>query len=216
MNKNMKLLAGILLFGSLWGFSEIIIGSALNDIGLPSGAIMTGFFALFFLLMSRKMYRQPGMQLGMGIVAGALRLFNPFAGCHLCSALAIMAEGAIFEIIWYKISFNFKGFRTLRFQASLGIITVYCVYVGGYIVTQILTPIVGGSIFYAENLISFMPRILASGLLPALIGALILPITIIAGKIDITIKDKIYYPTTLGISALCWLTVLGFWFIIGA
>ena len=216
MNKNMKLLAGVLLFGSLWGFSEVIIGSALNDAGLPSGAIMTGFFALFFLVMSRTMYKKPGMQLGMGVVAGTLRLFNPFTGCHICSALAIMAEGALFEIIWYNISSNFKEFKTLRFQASLGIITVYCIYVGGYIVTQILTPLVGGSLFYIENLVSFMPRILASGLLPALIGGIMLPTTLIISKADLKIKDKVYYPTTLGISAICWLTVIGFWFIFGA
>ena len=48
MNR-IKILVGILLFGSLWGFSEVIIGSAISDIGLPTGAIMTGVFALFFL-----------------------------------------------------------------------------------------------------------------------------------------------------------------------
>ncbi len=216
MDKKMKLIAGIILFGSLWGFSEVIIGSALSEIGLPSGAIMTAFFALFLLVISRKMYTQPGMQFGMGMVAGALRLFNPFAGCHLCSALAIMAEGAIFEIIWYNIQFNFKGFNNLRFKASLGIVTVYSLYVGGYIVTQILTPIVGGGLFYVENLVSFIPRILANGLLPAIIGAIMLPATLIVTKLDLTIKDKIYYPTTLGISAFCWIIVLSFWFILGA
>jgi len=215
MNK-MKIFAGILLFGSLWGFSESIIGSALSELGLPAGAIMTGFFALTFLVFSRMFYKQPGMQLGMGVIAGALRLFNPFASCHLCSALAIMAEGAIFEIIWYKISFDLNELKTITMQVSMGILTSYIVYVFGFIVTQILTPIISGPGFYLENLIALMPNIFSSGLLPALIGGGILPATILVKKVDVTLKDQLYYPTTIGVSILCWCIVVGSWFLISA
>jgi hypothetical protein len=214
MNK-MKILTGILLFGSLWGFSECIIGSTLTNVGLPAGAIMTGFFALTYLVMSRMFYKQPGMQLGMGVVAGALRLFNPFVGCHLCSALAIMAEGAIFEILWYKISFNLMELKTITMQVSMGVLTSYIIYVSGYIITQILTPIISGPGFYFENLIALMPNILSSGLLPALIGGAVLPVIILIKKVDFTIKDRLYYPTTIGVSVLCWFIVVGSWFFIG-
>jgi len=216
MNKNMKLFAGILVFGSLWGFSECIIGSSLKDAGLPYGSIMTGFFVLTFLVLSRMFYRQPGMQLGMGIVAGTLRIFNPFGGCHLCSALAIMAEGVIFEMIWYSFSVDFDNLKSITNQVSIGVITAYLVYVGGYIVTQILTPIVSGVGFYVQNLIVFLPRILASGLLTALIGAFVLPSVLQASKLDLKIKDSLYYPTTFGVSAFCWIFVLGIWFMLGA
>lgn len=211
--KRLRLISGILLFGSLWGFSEVIIGSAIQDSGLPSGAIMTGFFAITFLVFSRMIYRQPGMQFGMGLIAGGLRLFNPFVGCHLCSGLAIMAEAAIFEIIWYKISFDFSELKTVITQGSMGIISAYTIYIGGYIVTQILTPIASGANFYLENLIVFLPRILASGLIAALIGGIVLPIILLTKKIDITIKDRLYYPTVFGISLLCWFVVIGNWFL---
>lgn len=215
MNKNMKLFAGILLFGSLWGFTEIIFGSVLKDAGLPYGSIMTGFFVLIFLILSRLMYRQPGMQLGMGLVAGSLRMFNPFVGCHLCSALAIMAEGVIFEMIWYSFSFDFDNMKNITNKVSVGIITAYLIFVGGYIVTQILTPIVSGVGFYVENLIVFLPRILASGLLPGLIGAFVFPIVLQLCKLDLKIKDTLYYPTTFGVSAFCWIVVVSMWFILG-
>ncbi len=211
--KKWKVIAGILLFGSLWGFSEVIIGSTIQDVGLPSGAIMTGVFAIFFLVSSRIIYRQPGMQFGIGLVAGGLRLFNPFVGCHLCSAIAIMAEGAIFELIWYRISFDFSELKTTIMQGSMGIISAYTIFVGGYIVTQILTPIADGANFYIENLIVFMPNILARGLIAAVIGGIVLPITILTKKIDITIKDRLYYPTTIGLSILCWFVVIGNWFV---
>lgn len=210
--KNIKIFAGILLFGSLWGFSEVIIGSAISDIGLPSGVIMTGVFAIIFLVLSRTIYRQPGMQFGMGLVAGSLRLFNPFMGCHLCSAIAIMAEGAIFELIWYKISFDFNELKSLIMKSSMGIISAYFIYIGGYIVTQILTPIAAGASFYIENLIVFMPRIFSSGLFAAIIGGAVLPIVLMAKDLKITLKDRLYYPTTIGISILCWFIVIGNWF----
>ncbi|MDH7507602.1 MAG: hypothetical protein QHH15_07475 [Candidatus Thermoplasmatota archaeon] len=209
-----KLFAGILLFGSLWGFSESIIGSALSDFGLPSGAIMTSLFALSFLVVSRIYYKQPGMQLGMGIIAGTLKLFNPFTGCHLCSALAIVSEAAIFEILWYKISFDLKELKTITMQISTGILTSYIVFVGGYIVTQILTPIISGLGFYLENLIVLLPNIFSDGLLPALIGGAVLPVIILVKKVDFAIKDHLYYPTTIGVSILCWFIVIGNWFLL--
>jgi len=212
--KNIKLLAGILVFGSLWGFSEVIFGSGINEVGLPAGAIMTGFFAFFFLVFSRMIYRQPGMQFGISLVAGSLRLFNPFVGCHLCSAIAIVAEGAIFEIVWYKIELDFSDLITMKMKTSMGIITAYLIYVSGYIITQILTPIASGATFYIENLIAFLPNILGSGLIAALVGAVVLPATLYTAKFDLTLKDRIYYPTTLGISMLCWLVVIGNWFMV--
>jgi hypothetical protein len=205
-----RLIAGILVFGSLWGFSEVIIGTGLQNSGLPYGGIMTGVFALGFLVLSRMAFRRSGMQLGMGLVAGSLRMFNPFVGCHLCSAIAIMAEAAIFEIIWYNMDTNFKDLKSITMQSSIGITTAYLVYVGGYITTQVLTPILGGTGFYLQNLIVFMPRILASGLLPALLGAAVLPAILQIKKLDLRVKDRLYYPATLGISILCWITVIGF------
>ncbi len=123
--KNMKFIAGIIVFGSLWGFAECIIGSLLRDVNLPAGAIMTGIFAIGLMTLSRTTFRQPGMQVGIGLVAGALRLFNPFGGCFICSAIAIMAEGLLFDLIWTGFSLDLKKPQTLTIQASLGICSAY-------------------------------------------------------------------------------------------
>ena len=207
----MKLFAGMLVFGSLWGFSECLIGTWFSEIGLPSGMIMTGFFAMTFLVMSRMLFPYHGMQMGMGLIAGGLRFFNPFGGCHLCSALAIMAEGLIFELIWFSTTnFEFKHLDSLTNRVSLGIITAYLVYVGGYIVTQILTPLSYGQ-FYVGNLIAMMPQYLARGLPVALIGGIMIPAVLSLKKIDIHVKDIYYYPATIGISGFCWITIIGYY-----
>jgi hypothetical protein len=205
---NKKFIAGIILFGSLWGFAECIIGSLLRDANLPAGAIMSGVFAIGLMTLSRTIFRQPGMQTSIGLVAGALRFFNPFGGCFICSAIAIMAEGFLFDLIWTGFSLDQKKTYSLTIQASLGITSAYLVYVGGYIVTQILTPVFSSAGFYIENLIVFIPQILASGLLAALIGSVCVPAIFSLRTLDVTLKDRLYYPITVGVSALCWIVVI--------
>jgi len=208
MNK-MKILAGIIVFGSLWGFSECIIGSYLHEIDLPAGAIMAGIFAVGFMFISRSLYKQKGMQLGMALVAGTLRLFNPFGGCYICAAIAIMAEGALFELLLYRMTLDLKELKKPIMSASMGITTAYIVFVGGYIITQILTPVFSSAGFYIENLIAFLPQILSRGLLAAILGGSIVPIAILLRNIDIAkVRDITYYPTTAVVSALCWIAVI--------
>lgn len=204
----MKLVAAVLVFGSLWGFSECIIGSMLRDANLPAGALMTGIFALGFMTFSRVSFRQPGMQAGMGLVAGALRIFNPFGGCFLCSAIAIMAEGMLFDLLWTGFSLDQKKTLSIMDQASIGITASYIVYIGGYFVTQVLTPVFSSAGFYLENLVAFIPQILASGLLAALLGVITVPIVLLVTKLDVSVKDTLYYPATIGVSALCWIIVI--------
>ncbi len=169
---------------------------------------------MMFLVTSRILYRRPGMQLAMGLVAGGLRWFNPFVGCHVCSAFAIVGEAILFELIWYKVK-DMELLKTLTLQSSMGIISAYGVYVGGYIITQILTPISVGQ-FYLNNLLVLLPQIFASGLLAALLGACIVPIAVTTTSLNISLQDRIYYPTALGISALCWCIVIITWFTLGA
>jgi hypothetical protein len=206
--KNMKLVAAVLVFGSLWGFTECIIGSMLRDANLPAGALMTGIFALGFMTFSRVSFRQPGMQAGMGLIAGALRIFNPFGGCFLCSAIAIMAEGMLFDLLWTGFSLDQKKTLSIMDQASIGITASYIVYIGGYFVTQVLTPVFSSAGFYLENLVAFIPQILASGLLAALLGVITVPVVLLVTKLDVSVKDTFYYPATIGVSALCWIIVI--------
>jgi len=207
--EKMKLFAGIIVLGSMWGFAECIIGPAIGDAGLPSGALMTSVFAIGLMMISRILFKRRGMQLGMGLVAGALRLFNPFGGCVVCSAIAIAAEGLLFELIWSKMSLDFSELKTITMKLSMGIITAYSCYVGGYVITQILTPMVASAGFYMENLIVFMPQILARGLLAAIVGGITVPAIFVLKNININnVKDRIYYPTTAAISMLCWVVVI--------
>ncbi|HID25212.1 MAG TPA: hypothetical protein EYP23_01930 [Thermoplasmata archaeon] len=212
-----RLLSGVILFGSLWGFSECIIGSYLRDIGLPAGAIMTGVFAVGLMTVTRILYKKPGMQLGMGLVAGGLRLFNPFVGCFICSAVAIMAEGAFFELIWHYMSRDLSELRKPTLSVSMGIISAYTLYVCGFIVTQILTPLFSSAGFHLENLLVFLPQILSRGLPAALLGGAMVPAALLLRDIDLThVPDRGYYTASVSVVVLCWVAViLNVFFFIG-
>lgn len=215
MDNRIKIIAGIILFGSLWGFSEVIIGPSISNMGFPTGIIMTVFFAMSFMVITRIIYKQPGMQMGMGAVAGSLRLFNPFMGCHLCSALAIVAQGILFEMIWSFLSKDLDELKNTLNQGSMSIFTAYVLYTGGYIITQIFTPIASGQRFFFQDLIGFIPTILAQGLYAAVAGVVIIPVIFAAKELRIIkIRETLYYPTTISISLFCWIVVITNWFLL--
>ena len=145
----------------------------------------------------------------MGLVAGALRFFNPFGGCVICSAIAIASEGILFELIWYSFSLDLSELKKHITIASMGIISSYVCFIGGYIITQILTPIAVGATFYLGNLIVFMPQILARGLIAAIVGGITVPTIFLLRNVDVyKIKDKVYYPVTAVVTIFCWTAVM--------
>jgi hypothetical protein len=207
--KKDKILAGTLMLGSLWGFAEIVIGDLLRQFDLPAGAILTGVFALGLMVLSRITFKTRGMQLGMGLVAGLLRLFNPISASHICSAIAIMAEGLIFEILYPLLTPAEDEEFPLALQVSSGVVLSYGVYVTGYIVSQILTAALSTAGFHLANLFPYLPVIFSSGLLAAVIGGVVAPIVIRLRNADVRkISNTVYYPVSLAVSAACWAAVL--------
>lgn len=202
-----KMLVGVVLFGSIWGMLECILGDLLRDNNLPAGAVMSGIVAITLMTYTRMVFKKRGMQLGMAGIASALRLTNPFTGCLICSAIAILIEGIVFELIWYN-TFDLRDLRKVDI-ASLGVVTAYLCYVSGFIATQILTPLLTAMSFNVSDLFAFMPQILAKGLPAGILGAISLPLVSYARSYDIRrIKSSLYYPATACITLLCWVIAI--------
>jgi len=203
-----KILTSTLLLGSLWGFAEIVIGDLLRGFNLPAGAILTGVFALGLMLLSRVVFKIRGMQLAMGLLAGLLRLFNPISASHICSAIAIMAEGLVFELLYPLLAPADDETFPLAVQVSSGVVLSYAVYVTGYIVSQALTAALSTAGFHLSNLFPYLPVIFSSGLLAALLGGAVVPLVIRLRNADVRkISDAVYYPLSLAVSAACWMAV---------
>ncbi len=196
-----KLLATVLLFGSLWGLFEVSVGDFLHGYNL---SVVTAAFAIFLMSITRLKYGQPGIQLGMALVAGLLRHFNPVGTCLICSSIAIIIEGLAFEIIWV---FPWKKYNTLPMKVGMGVISFYSIYAFGYLVTQVLTPLFTAT-FFLNDLIVVLPKIFSQAALAGLIGSVSLPLAFWVDSLSISINDKFYYPATISLICICWVAII--------
>ncbi|MEM2870725.1 MAG: hypothetical protein QW379_09990 [Thermoplasmata archaeon] len=219
------ILAGVVLFGSVWGMLECVLG-ALKIPGplsiVPMGAVLAGFFGLGLMALSRRIYGIPMMQLAIGVVAGFIRLWAPIGTCVICSALAIVAEGMVFELIFNRPLFNIaknssSPLLDTNSLALVGALSGYAIYVTGYLFTQFFTPIVAPPHeFNPSSFVAVLPLIFGRGFFAAITGAAALPLAIKAASAPLlqmdmlTIRKKLYYPVAMTISALCWGMVIVF------
>jgi len=222
MNDKLRLLVGIIAIGSIWGMLECILGSIhltgpLAD--FPMGALLGGFVGIGLMVLTRRYFGVPGMQFAMAAVAGVLRAWAPIGTCVVCSALAIVAEGLVFEIIYKSKIFDLYEGRSGSQAAALGvaaliplgIVSGYVVYVTGYMFTQIATPIVTTGIFTPADFMSVLPLILGRGLFACVFGAVSVPLAAMAPlpKFDIyKVGAKPYLGAATIITAVCWIVVL--------
>jgi len=105
----MRLIIGILVFGSIWGIFEATMGGALHMVRFPqSGAIMGGI-GIAILGSALAIYRKPQMLFGIGVVAAAFKLLNVWIFTVPCASPKIVnpAMAIIFESLAFSIVASF-------------------------------------------------------------------------------------------------------------
>ena len=199
---NRKALMGLVLFGSVWALIECSLGDWLHHYHL---SMITASIAIILMVLTRYLYKQPGMQLGMAAIAALLRQFNPIGGCLMCASIAILMEGLAFELIWL---IPWGKYQSMTMKVSKGIISFYTICAAGYISTHILTPLLMAR-FYISDLISTIPRVLASSTIAGIIGAFAMPaVYAIVEYMPTKIENKLYYGAASALSLICWLAVV--------
>ena len=101
-----RLIIGILIFGSIWGFLEATLGGFLHMIIFPAkGAIMSGI-GVAIMASALAIYKKPAMLLGIGIVAASFKLLDvwlfalPVSSIHIINpAMAIIFESLVFSLV---------------------------------------------------------------------------------------------------------------------
>jgi hypothetical protein len=209
-------LAGIVLFGSIWGMLESVLGSTRIEgtfSFLPMGAILGGFFGLGIMAFSRRVYGIMWMQLAMAAVAGFIRFWAPVGTVVICSALAIVAEGLVFELIFNRPVFNItrnsaSPLLDVPSLAMLGLVGGYIIYITGYMFTQFFTPVFAAPHAVSiSNFVSVLPLILGRGFFAAVLGALSLPLAVAVPQLSFdisSVRKRLYYPLVACVSAFCW------------
>lgn len=145
------------------------------------------------------------MQFFMALIASLFKLLNLgfVGGCVWCAMLAIIAEGLIFEFMFFLPSLvrSYEAHRLFS-GAFLG----YVVYIGGYIFTEVFTPILYSVGFFVSDLIVLLPLILLRGFNAAFLSAIFVFFTFKLTRFDLSeLRDSLYYSLTSFVTFLCWL-----------
>jgi len=203
MNKT-KLFLGIVIFGSVWGLLECLLGSYL------SGRVMTGVVALGLMTATRFIYNQKGMQVGMALVAAALLSVNPLGGCIICSVIAIVVEGAVFELVWFAFSPDIEKAGSIGIKVCAGIVTAYACYAFAYFMGQIVTPLLfSNAELQFGDLAVFIPNILSKGFVAGLIGGVVFPVAALVKQIRVSfLRSRQYYSVGSIASVTCWIVAI--------
>ena len=211
MPDSVRLIIGILVFGSIWGFLEATLGGFLHMIIFPNkGAIMSGI-GIAIMASALAIYRKPAVLPGIGIVAASFKLLDvwlfslPAASIHIINpAMAIIFESLAFGLvavfITNKIAKN--AFIGIGVGASVGLVSaVAWVYFAIYVMNA---PAYARVVFTAGEYIT------NQGVLQAAFSAIFLPLGYLAGeKLSVGIppvltRRPVYYAVSASAVMFCW------------
>ena len=167
--KNYKNWLWFLLFGSLWGLSEVIVGEGLWAKSLPYTSVLLSAWALLMLAMGRGIVNVPGSSTAIGAFAALFKLVN--AAPFFCHLLGIFALGIAFDV---AATLLMKKTRKFSFRSLLtGVISVY----GGYALFALLiTYIIRYDVWTQGGLPKVLNHIFVSGSYAALTGLVAVPL----------------------------------------
>lgn len=199
--KNLKNYAWFLLFGSMWGISEVAAGGVLYGSDIPHSSIILTAWAMFILAMARGIVNKPGSSTVIGAVATLFKLAN--AAPFICHLAGIFALGIAFDIF---ASILLKKESKVNWRSGLtGIAGAY----GGYsLFAFFITYIIRYEYWAAEGLPKVLNHIFQGGSIAALISAVIVPLGFFAGLRSGSLSEKsprwIYAGTMAGV-VLLWI-----------
>jgi len=201
--KDKKNWAWLLLFGSLWGISEVAAGGVLYTNEIPHSSIFLTAWALLILAVARGVVNKPGSSMAVGIVATLFKLVN--ASPFICHLLGIFALGVAFDIA-ASLLMTEERKSTIR-NALSGIVSAY----GGYaLFAFLITYVIRYDIWAAGGWPKVANHIFVGGSIAALIGALMVPVGYLIGNSGHVLterRSRWVYATTLAGAVVLW--VLG-------
>jgi len=98
MKLSTRELATIAVFGTLWGLSEISLGSVLKSLNIPFSGALLSAIGLTIALVGRAFVPKKGSTLFVGVIAMLLKLFS-LGGVILGPMVAIFSEALLAELI---------------------------------------------------------------------------------------------------------------------
>jgi len=190
------------VFGSLWGFLEVIGGEAFFKRSIPLPSAWLTAWGLLMLATSRGIIPKAGSSTLAGATAALFKLVNapPFY-CHL---LAIVCVGLLFDAAASLIAADKLDRRR---GAVIGMVGAY----GGHIAFAVLITYVFRYEFWvAEGLPRILRYVVLNGSLAAVLAAVLVPLGFRLGqKAEPAMKRKPRWATAGALAAVAVSWMLG-------
>lgn len=209
----LRVIIGILVLGSIWGFVEATLGGALHLVHFAYKGAVTGAIAMAIMGAFVVMYRRPKLVFWLAAIAALFKplsaliygqpVFSPFV---VNPASAILLEGLAFTLV---VSLAFKGFESsIKARIAAGISAGYL----SAILYAILASAVGMGRWASWGMTERVTAALTDGTALAIAGtALLLLGYVVSTKLRpnfwqfMTAKPRAFYASTVAITAFCWI-----------
>ena len=100
MEKNRDIWLRAAVLGSLWGASEIVLGTFLHNLRIPFSSNLLTAIGIILMIAGHPLWPQRGLIWRAGIICAALKTLSPihaiFGPMIAISAQAVLMQGAIF------------------------------------------------------------------------------------------------------------------------
>jgi len=204
----LPIFTGILLFGSIWGFFEVVLGSGLRAIDFPYRAGLLLGMGMLSMGITLAVYKKPTMLLGIGLTAGLFKLLSvPILHisivCKANSFIAIVLESFALGLVAFGLM---KGMdKDVYMRMGVGALAALIGAASFYFIGIRVAP--------CTYLLSFSPLgfMMREGLVWMAFSAIFLPVGYLVGmKLRpamvhlLTVKPTFGYATCITISAVCW------------
>lgn len=158
---SMRELTWLVLFGSLWGMSEVFIGGALYNANVPRASVYLSVWAVFILVAARGVLNRPSSSAAVGIISSAYKLANaaPFF-CHIL--------GILFLAIAFDLAFSLLRKDERRFSSRTLSVSMVGVYGGHTLFALFVTYIIRYPYWGEAGLPKVLDHVLINGSLVAI------------------------------------------------
>ena len=209
----LRVVIGILVFGSIWGLVEATMGGALHLIHVPYKGAITGGIGMSIMAAFVVIYRRPGLVFWIGAIAVLFKplsaliygqfIFSPFV---VNPASAILLEALAFSVV---VSLVFKGYESsIKMRIGAGVAAGYL----SIILYGVLASAAGMGNWASWGLAERVSSVFANGTGLAIVGTCLLLLGHLVGtKLRpnfwqlMTAKPKAFYASTIAMIAFCWI-----------
>ena len=202
------ILIGILVFGSMWGLSEVALGGGLHAAHFPYRAGLLIGIGMTLMGMALVIHKKPAMLIGIGLVAVLVKLLavpilHISVMCKANSCIAVFTEAVALSLVAFLLMSEMG--KSVHARIGTGAMAAIIASVGFYFIGMQVAP--------CNYLLSFSPVgfIVTEGLIWAAFSASLLPLGYLAGmKLELktfpllTRKKSLYYATTVATILICW------------